>query len=236
MNRILQCRKVLILAPRRGARGANPKRVGKIDDDTGYKSVPAEFSYHPQYISKKEILVKTHSLKEAGKNLILNLAFAFIVGNITYISAVIFFPEREALGIAITAVTVIVWKTLFQPLAEWAGPFEKRNNVLRFQFVGLCVFAYLSAIISVVQYSEQSSENSRMRKFYNSVKRMRDRKVAYEIALAGTIEAKNYKDDFDQIWNLDDEIFNQIDVKSTEDIKTQIHKLQNTVTETAQDE
>jgi len=56
---------------------------------------------------------------------------------------------------------------------------------------------------------------------------MRDRKVAYEIALAGTIEAKNYKDDFDQIWNLDDEIFNQIDIDSTEDIKIQIHRLQN---------
>ena len=65
---------------------------------------------------------------------------------------------------------------------------------------------------------------------------MRDRKEAYEIALDLTIEAENYKDDFDQIWNLDDEIFNQIDVYGTEDIKTQIHKLQNTVTETTQDE
>jgi len=36
--------------------------------------------------------------------------------------------------------------------------------------------------------------------------------------------------------NLDDEIFNQIDVYGTEDIKTQIHKLQNTVTETTVDE
>ena len=75
-----------------------------------------------------------------------------------------------------------------------------------------------------------------MRKFYRSVKRMRDRKEAYEIALAETMEAKNYKDDFDQIWNLDDEIFNQIDIESNEDIKTQIHRLQNTVTETTQDE
>ena len=71
---------------------------------------------------------------------------------------------------------------------------------------------------------------------FNSVKRKRDRKVAYEIALAGTIEAENFKDDFDQIWNLDDEIFNQIDIESNEDIKTQIHKLQNTITETTQDE
>ena len=80
------------------------------------------------------------------------------------------------------------------------------------------------------------SESFRMVLFYYSVKRMRDRKVAYEIALAETEEAENYKDDFDQIWKLDDEIFNQIDVCSTEDIKTQIHRLQNTVTETTQDE
>ena len=81
------------------------------------------------------------------------------------------------------------------------------------------------------------SENLRMAYFYYAVKRERDRKgKAYEIVLAETMEAENYKDDFDQIWNLDDEIFNQIDVKSTEDIKTQIHKLQNTITETTQDE
>ena len=80
------------------------------------------------------------------------------------------------------------------------------------------------------------SEISRMAYFYNSVKRKRDRKEAYEIALAETMEAENFKDDFDQIWNLDDEIFYQIDIDSTEDIKTQIHKLQNTVTETTQDE
>ena len=73
--------------------------------------------------------------------------------------------------------------------------------------------------------------------FYNSVKAMRDRKGVYEIVLAQTLEAENYKDDFDQIWNLDDEIFDQIDIDSTEDIKTQIHRLQqNTVTETNQDE
>ena len=35
---------------------------------------------------------------------------------------------------------------------------------------------------------------------------MRDRNVAYEIALAETMEAENYKDDFDFFWNLDDEI------------------------------
>ena len=80
------------------------------------------------------------------------------------------------------------------------------------------------------------SESFRMVWFYNSVKAMRDRKVAYEIALAETMEAENFKDDFDQIWNLDDEIFYQIDIKSNEDIKTQIHKLQNTITETTQDE
>jgi len=55
---------------------------------------------------------------------------------------------------------------------------------------------------------------------------MRDRKEAYEIALAETMEAENFKDDFDQIWNLDDEIFYQIDSESNEDIKTQIHRLQ----------
>ena len=81
------------------------------------------------------------------------------------------------------------------------------------------------------------SESLRMVHFYNSVKKKRDRKgKAYEIVLAQTWEAENYKDDFDQIWNLDDVIFNQIDVKSTENIKTQIHKLQNTVLETTQDE
>ena len=63
---------------------------------------------------------------------------------------------------------------------------------------------------------------------------MRGREGAYEIVLAQTMEAENYKDDFDQIWNLDDEIFNQIDIDSTEDIKTQIHRLQNTVTETTE--
>ena len=72
--------------------------------------------------------------------------------------------------------------------------------------------------------------------FYNSVKAMRDRKGAYEIVLAQTMEAENYKDDFDQIWKLDDEIFNQIDIESNEDIKTQIHRPQNTVIETTQDE
>ena len=94
--------------------------------------------------------------------------------------------------------------------------------------------------------------------FYNSVKEKRDRKryisylphpmqhrllnlesdkKSYEIVLTWTMEAENFKDDFDQIWNLDDEIFYQIDVYGTEDIKTQIHKLQqNTVTETTQDE
>ena len=70
--------------------------------------------------------------------------------------------------------------------------------------------------------------------FYNSVKAMRGREGAYEIVLAQTMEAENYKDDFDQIWNLDDEIFNQINIDSTEDIKTQIHRLQNTVTETTE--
>ena len=80
------------------------------------------------------------------------------------------------------------------------------------------------------------SENRRMAYFYFAVKRERDRKVAYEIVLDQLWGAEIYKDDFDQIWNLDDEIFNQIDIDSTEDIKTQIHRLQNTVTETTQDE
>ena len=81
------------------------------------------------------------------------------------------------------------------------------------------------------------SENFRMAYFYNAVKRERDRKVAYEIVLDQLWAAENYKDDFDQIWNLDDEIFNQIDINSNEDIKTQIHRLQqNTVAETTQDE
>ena len=104
------------------------------------------------------------------------------------------------------------------------------------------------------------SESYRMAYFYNAVKEKRDEKrvqlsrisclphpmqhlltpfldkTSYEKALAETMEAKNFKDDFDQIWNLDDEIFYQIDIESTEDIKTQIHRLQNTVTETTQDE
>ena len=100
------------------------------------------------------------------------------------------------------------------------------------------------------------SERIRMIWFYYSVKlHERDRKryisylprpmqhrlqesdkKSYEIVLTWTMEAENFKDDFDQIWNLDDEIFYQIDVYGTEDIKTQIHKLQNTVTETTQDE
>ena len=61
------------------------------------------------------------------------------------------------------------------------------------------------------------------------MKAMRERSGAYDIVLAQTIEAENYKEDFDLIWNLDDEIFNQIDVESTEDIKSQIHRLKNTV-------
>jgi len=275
MNRILQCRKVPILAPRRFF---HPKRVGKIDEI-------------------KEILrVKIHSLKEAGKNFILNhkiaylsfratlnLAFMFTVGYITYISDLKledhfpwlekFFPERyETLkkglteGIAVPGfpasfklyekealiagiVTTMQLITaiprnlgsiaLFQPLAEWAGSSQKRIKQLRVRCVVLYVVANVCAFASVIffRYSIQSSESLRMVHFYNSVKRKRDRKVAYEIALAGTIEAENFKDDFDQIWNLDDEIFNQIDIDSNEDIKTQIHRLQqNTVTETTQDE
>ena len=89
------------------------------------------------------------------------------------------------------------------------------------------------------------SENLRMAYFYNLIKRERDR-IAYEIVWENRYEivlgqswpfkAENNKDDFDQIWNLDDEIFYQIDIESNEDIKTQIHRLQNTVTETTQDE
>jgi hypothetical protein len=80
------------------------------------------------------------------------------------------------------------------------------------------------------------SENRRMAYFYFAVKRERDRKVAYEIVLEQLWGAEIYKNDFDQIWNLDDEIFSQIDIDSTEDIKTQIHRLQKTVTETTHDE
>jgi len=155
--------------------------------------------------------------------------------------------EKEAL-IAGTVTTMQLITTiprtlgsivLFQPLAEWAGSSQKRIKQLRVGCVLLYVSANLCAIISVVsfvRYAVQSSESFRMVWFYNSVKAMRDRKGAYEIVLAQTMEAENYKDDFDQIWNLDDVIFKQIDVKSTENIKTQIHKLQNTVPETTQDE
>jgi len=167
---------------------------------------------------------------------------------------------------------------LFQPLAKWAGSSQKRIKQLRVGCFRLCVVANVCVIASIpnfVRYAVQSSENFRMIWFYNSVKRMRDRNVAYEIALAETMEAENYKDDFDFFWNLDDEIldaflplcliirvgllchelqssesirmtynsnlddeiFNQIEINSTEDIKTQIHRLQqNTVTETTQDE
>jgi len=277
MNRILQCRKVPILAPRRFF---NPKRVGKIGES-----------------ERKEILrVKIHSLKEAGKNFLMNhkiaylsfratfnLAFMFTVGYITYISDLKledqfpwlekYFPERyETLkqglteGVAVpgfpagfkvyekealiagtvTAMQLItpIPRTLgsivlFQPLVEWAGSSQKRIKQLRVGCVTLYIFANLCAIINLVsfiRYAVQSSESFRMVWFYNSVKAMRDRKGAYEIVLAQTMEAENYKDDFDQIWNLDDEIFNQIDIESNEDIKTQIHRLQNTVTETTQDE
>ena len=58
---------------------------------------------------------------------------------------------------------------------------------------------------------------------------MSKNELAYDVILAQTMEAENYKEDFDLIWNLDDEIFNQIDVESTEDIKSQIHRLKNTV-------
>merc|ERR1711990_1375088 len=277
MSRVLQCRKAPFSAPRRFF---NPKRVGKIGES-----------------ERKEILrVRILSLKEAGKNFILNhkiaylsfratfnLAFMFTVGYITYISDVKledhfpwlekYFPERyEALkqglteGVAVpgfpagfkvyekealiagtvTAMQLItpIPRTLgsialFQRLAEWAGSSQKRIKLLRNGCVALYVFANLCAIISVVnfvRYAVQSSESFRMVWFYNSVKAMRDRKGAYEIVLAQTMEAENYKDDFDQIWNLDDEIFNQIDIHSTEDIKTQIHRLQNTVTEITRDE
>jgi len=268
MNRILQCRKVPILAPRRFF---HPKRVGKIGEI-------------------KEILrVKIHSLKEAEKNFILNhrnayssfrnafdLAFMLssllTVGYITFISDVkleklenlacrlldylgcerlrAIIQDYTIVGtvIAMQLITPIprnlVSIVLFQPLAEWAGSSQKRIKQLRVFAKQLQVFAGLCFIIGLAichvnyaRYAVQSSESFRMRKFYRSVKRMRDRKEAYEIALDLTIEAENYKDDFDQIWNLDDEIFNQIDIHSTtEDIKTQIHRLQNTVTETTQDE
>ena len=58
------------------------------------------------------------------------------------------------------------------------------------------------------------------------MKAMRERSGAYDIVLAQTIEAENYKEDFDLIWNLETEIFNGIDPESTEDIKTQIYRLQ----------
>jgi len=269
MNRILQCRNMPILAPRRFF---NPKRVGKIGES-----------------ERKEILrLKIHSLKEAGKNFILNhkiaylsfratlnLAFMFTVGYITYISDLKledhfpwlekFFPERyETLkkglteGIAVPGfpavfklyekealiagiVTTMQLITaiprnlgsiaLFQPLAEWAGSSQKRIKQLRVGCVGLCVVAWYVRDISYINYLRnaiQSSENRRMAYFYYAVKRERDRKgKAYEIVLDELWAAENYKDDFDQIWNLDDEIFNQIDIDSTEDIKIQIHRLQN---------
>ena len=65
---------------------------------------------------------------------------------------------------------------------------------------------------------------------------MSKNELAYDVILAQTMEAENYKEDFDLIWNLDDEIFNQIDVESTEDIKSQIHRLQNAIAVKNQDE
>ena len=62
------------------------------------------------------------------------------------------------------------------------------------------------------------------------MKLMREKSGAYDIVLSQTIEAENYKEDFDLIWNLETEIFNQIDVESTEDIKNQIHRLQKPAT------
>jgi len=130
---------------------------------------------------------------------------------------------------------------LFQPLAKWAGSSQKRIKQLRVGCFAMLVFTslcYYKGFYIFFRNAIQSSEISRMAYFYNSVKRKRDRKgKAYEIVLAETWEAENYKDDFDQIWNLDDEIFYLIDIKCNEDIKTQINWLQqNTVTETTQDE
>jgi len=242
MNRILQCGKVPILAPRRFF---HPKRVGKIDEI-------------------KEILrVKIHSFNEA----VLNHKIAFFsfywtvylankIGYKTYtrgdsiIWSIILddkppnllLEPAEFAGVLIGS--YIVSKVLFQPLAKWAGSSQKGIKQLRVGCVAMFVFALLSEFIGCDIFVRnalptilQSSESLRMVHFYNSVKKKRDRKgKAYEIVLAQTWEAENYKDDFDQIWNLDYEIFNQIDVHGTEDIKTQIHKLQNTVKETTQDE
>ena len=58
---------------------------------------------------------------------------------------------------------------------------------------------------------------------------MSKNEIAYDVILVQTMEAENYKEDFDLIWNLDEEIFDRIDVESTEDIKSQIHRLQNAV-------
>jgi len=147
---------------------------------------------------------------------------------------------------------------LFQPLAKWAGSSQERIKQLRVGSRASFLFAIIRAVY-YARYEAQSSERIRMIWFYYSVKlHERDRKryisylphpmqhrllnlesdkKSYEIVLTWTMEAENFKDDFDQIWNLDDEIFYQIDVYGTEDIKTQIHKLQqNTVTETTQDE
>jgi len=285
MNRILQCRKVPILAPRRFF---NPKRVWKIGESERKEIL--------QWISTISTAVKIHSIKEAGKNLILNhkiaylsfngtvnLAFEFTVGFITYILDLKlenhfiwlekFFPERyetlkrgltEGVTVpfggfklyekeALIAGTVIAMKkitfiprilgsiALFQPLAKWAGSSQKRIKQLRFRCFALFLLTLPCGYIGFYIFFRnaiQSSEISRMAYFYNSVKRKRDRKgKAYEIVLAETWEAENYKDDFDQIWNLDDEIFYLIDIKCNEDIKTQINWLQqNTVTETTQDE
>merc|ERR1711914_49588 len=162
MNRILQCRKVLILAPRRFF---HPKRVGKI--------------------SKKEILVKIHSLKEAGKNLILNhkIAFLSIFGfvylaidlnykiNIRGDSIIwsfildekIFLEPAEFAGVLIKSFIVSI--VSFQRFAEWAGSSQKRIKQLRVRCVGLCVVAnvcyyiglYIGSII-LFRNAIQSSE------------------------------------------------------------------------------
>jgi hypothetical protein len=146
MNRILQCRKVPILAPRRFL---NPKRVGKIGEI-------------------KEILrVKIHSLKEAGKNFILNyfeyIAYLSFYGTV-YLAIDLGYKiyirgdsiiwsfilddkqlklllQEPAAFAGVVIGSYIVSNVLFQPLAEWAGSSQKRIKQLLVRCVVLLVFA-----------------------------------------------------------------------------------------------
>jgi len=155
---------------------------------------------------------------------------AIIVGIVLMMQAVTSIPR--------TLATVLI----FQKFAEWAGSNQTRIKQLRVGCVVYYIYANLCVFYGMYEFIKskvRSSETVRLFWFYNTIKSMRDmskNELAYDVILAQTMEAENYKEDFDLIWNLDDEIFNQIDVESTEDIKSQIHRLQNAIAVKNQEE